>query len=80
MDANAIRCEIAQYLRDKYYREPVQPDEMTAEQVAAVMGVSQRGAKDILKREVDAGVITCREARNEDGHVIVVYRMTQSKS
>jgi ribosomal protein S25 len=65
--------DILAELEERYGKAEVDPErEITAGQVAKRLGVSVDSARDVLKKEVDAGRMGCRTAM-QDGHDVTAY-------
>lgn len=67
-------AELLESLAAEYYLEPVAPDEVTAEMLAARLKCTQKYALDILKDEERAGHLTSRDARAPNGYRVKAYR------
>jgi predicted ArsR family transcriptional regulator len=70
--------ELEEYLREQYYHTAMEPDEMTTEDCAHVMGISKRAVAERLKLDVEKGTITARKARMANGNIAVVYRLRKA--
>ena len=62
-------------LTEAYYVPPLDPaNEVTAKMLAEQIGVGERQASSILKREADAGRLTFRMVRDGPGKAKKAYR------
>lgn len=68
------RMEALKRIREEILIEPQQPDEFTAQEVAAELDIQEKTAKYRLNKLVNEGKMTTRKAPNKQGYHARLYR------
>jgi predicted ArsR family transcriptional regulator len=71
------RIEALRRIREEILIEPQQPDEFTAQEVAAELDIQEKTAIYRLNKLVDDGKMTSRKAPNKQGYHARLYRWIQ---
>ena len=66
--------ELLRELAKELFIEPVQTDEVTAQSLSKQIGISVRGALDILQQKEREGLLISRWARGDKGRRLLAFR------
>jgi hypothetical protein len=73
-DVDAIRSEFEQYLKDTYYVPPMQPGDLTRDDIGRLLGMDGRSAVLKLRGDIDSGKILELKVKGENNATLTVYR------
>ena len=66
--------ELLRELAKELFIEPVQTDEVIAQSLSKQIGISVRGALDILQQKEREGLLISRWARGDKGRRLLAFR------